>query len=208
MPRHVDRTERSPGRLTPGPARLLASRRLRAGLGLGAVAMLFVTSTQAFWTDSVVVGGATIATGTLDLQADGADSVASFSDLSLSGLVPGSSTAAVLTLENNGTVPLAWTATSSGTNTDGKGLLTALEVDVTGASSVTGSGLAQTCSGSSLAGAATVLGGSLVSTKRTLAAGASETVCVEVTLPLTAALGLSGATTDVTLTFTGTSDLS
>ncbi|MCL8027371.1 hypothetical protein [Nocardioides bruguierae] len=181
------------------------SPRLRAALGLGVVATLLVTSTQASWTDTVAVGGATITTGTLDLRVDGSDAVASFDDLSLAGLVPGSSTAAVLTLENSGTVPLAWTAASSGTDAP---LLGGLVVDVTGATTVTGTGSARTCGGTSLAGVTGSLGGTLVGTKRQIAAGGSETVCVEVTLPLTAPVSLAGHSTDLTLTFTGTSDLS
>jgi len=58
----------------------------------------------------------------------------------------------------------------------------------------------------------TTLGGltdaPLISTGRQLAAGATETICIQVTLPASANTSLQGATSAVSFTFTGTSDLS
>ena len=78
---------------------------------------------------------------------------------------------------------------------------------MTGAASTSGSAPA-TCPGGVLAGTGSSLVGSLVSTGRTLAPGASETLCVEVTLPATAPSSLQAASTTATLTFSATSDLS
>jgi hypothetical protein len=80
-------------------------------------------------------------------------------------------------------------------------------VKVTGAATVTGAAPSATCGATTLAGSGTTLGGGLVSTGRLLAAGASETLCVQVSLSSTAASSLQGATTNVGFAFTATSDL-
>lgn len=182
-------------------------RRLRAALGLGTVLCIGVVGTQAAWTDSVAVVGATFSTGSIDLVVDDLDDNVPFTTINMTGMVPGSSTAGVLTVKNAGSVPLAYTAASAATNADGKGLRTALAVKVTGAASTSGSAPSRTCAGATLAGTGSTLVGSLVSSARTLAPGASETLCVQVTLPTTAASALQSATTTATLTFDATSDL-
>lgn len=185
-----------------------ASVRLRAALSLGVVVSASVMGTHAYWTDSVSVLGATFSTGTLDLQVNNLDAAVDFSTISLAGMVPGNTTAGVLTVKNAGTVPLKYTATSAATNADGKGLGAALIAKVTGASATTGSGAARTCAGTTLTGTGTSLNGAIISTGRTLAVGGTETICVQVTLSATAPSALQAATTTATLTFTGTSDLS
>lgn len=181
---------------------------LRAALGLGVVLGAGVVGTHAYWTDSVTVVGATFSTGTIDLKVNNLDANVDFSTINLAGMVPGNSTAGVLTVKNAGTAPLKYTATSTATNADGKGLAAALTVKVTGDATTTGAAPAKTCAGSALAGTGTALSGSVVSTGRLLAPGASETLCVQVTLPATAPSALQAATTTATLTFSGTSDLS
>ena len=123
-------------------------------------------------------------------------------------MVPGNSVAGVLVVKNSGTAPLKYTATSTATNGDSKNLRGGLTVKVTGDSSVTGSSPSATCNGSALSGTNNALNAGLVTTGRLLAPNASENLCIQVTLPSTAASGLQGATTDVSLAFTGTSDLS
>jgi predicted ribosomally synthesized peptide with SipW-like signal peptide len=186
----------------------LASTRTQAALGLGVLLCAGTLATHAYWTDAVTVTGSSFSTGTIDLQVNNADSAADFSTVNLSGMVPGSTTAGVLTVKDNGTAALKYTATATATNADGKNLAAALVVKVTADTAVTGTGSARTCAGTALAGTGTALTGNLVSTGRLLAAGASEKLCVQVTLPATAASALQGATTTATLTFNGTSDLS
>lgn len=186
----------------------LGSVRLRALLGLALVLVLGTGRTWAHWSDQVTVAGTSLQTGTIDLKVNDADEVTGYATLNLLTMVPGNSTAAVLTVKNSGTAPLKFTATSSGTNADGKGLAAALSVKVTGDTTTGGTAPATTCPGAALPGGGTTLGGSLLSTGRQLAAGASEKVCVQLSLPLSAATSLQGAATSVTLTFTGTSDLS
>ena len=188
--------------------RRVGSVRLRALLALGVVGVVFATgSTFAAWTDSATVDGTTFSSGTIDLKVQGQDAVTGYTNLNLTTMVPGNSVAGVLTLKNGGTAPLKYTAATTASNADGKNFGTALAVKVTGATTVTGTSPAATCGGTTLAGTGTGLGGSLVTTGRLLAPGASETICVQVTLPGTAASSLQGATTNVGFTFTGTSDL-
>jgi predicted ribosomally synthesized peptide with SipW-like signal peptide len=177
-------------------------------LGLAVVLALATPGTYAHWTDEVQVGGTTITSGTLDLRVDGQDQVSGYTALNIAPMVPGNSTAAVLTIRNNGTAPLKYTAATSATNADGKSLGAALVLKATGDATSTGTTPATTCSGAALLGTASSLNGPLLSTGRLLAPAASEKICVQVTLPSTAASALQGATTTIGITFTGTSDVS
>ena len=186
----------------------IGSARVRAALSLGVVLSVGATGTFAYWTDSATVSGTTLTAGTIDLKANGSDNVTGYTTLNLSAMVPGNSTAAVITIANSGTAPLKYTASGTATNADGKDLRSALVVKVTGDATTSGTSPAVTCPGTALAGSGTALNGALIPTGRLVAAGASEKVCVQVTLPAAAAATLQGATTSVVLTFTGTSDLS
>ena len=179
--------------------RVLLSTGLLFGIGSA--------GTFAHWTDEVTVTGVTFTAGTIDLKVNNQDTVTGYTTLNISNMVPGNSVAAVLAVKNSGTAPLKYTATSSATNGDSKNLRGNLTVKVTGDSSVTGSSPSATCSGSALSGTGSGLNGGLVTTGRLLSSNASENLCIQVTLPSSAASSLQGATTDVTLTFTGTSDL-
>jgi hypothetical protein len=167
------------------------------------VLSLGVVGTHAYWNPNITVLGATIKSGSIDLKVNGLDGTVAFSTLALTGMTPGTTAAGVLTVSNTGLSPLKYTATSTASNT-ANGLAAALVVKVTGDASAP----AKTCTGATLAGTGTSLNGSVVSTGRRLAAGASETLCVQVTLPSTAPSSLQGATTVATLTFSATSDMS
>lgn len=195
-------------RREPRIRRGLRSQRLRALLGLGVLLGVGATGTFAFWTDDVTIAGTSFTAGRLDLQVNSLDTVTGYTALNLATMVPGNSTAGVLTIRNNGTAPLKYTAVTTASNADGKSLGAALAVKVTAATSVSGSSPAATCAGSALAGTAAALNGSLITTGRLLAPGATEAICVEVKLPDNAASTLQGATTNVGFTFTGTSDVS
>jgi predicted ribosomally synthesized peptide with SipW-like signal peptide len=182
-------------------------QRVQALLALGVLALPASVGTFAFWTDDVVITGATFSTGTLDLRVNGLDTVTGYTTMNLTTMVPGNSTAGVLTVRNNGSAPLKYTAVTAATNADAKNLRGALVVKVTGDTTVTGSAPSATCAGTALSGTTTVLNGGLVTTGRLLAGATEEKLCVQVTLPSGAASSLQGATTDVTFTFTGTSDL-
>lgn len=188
--------------------RVLGSTTVRAALGLGVVLSVGVTGTFASWTDAATVSGTTFTSGTIDLKVNNSDSVTGYVALNISAMVPGSSVASVVTVRNGGTAPFSYTATTTATNADGKNLRGSLVVKVTGASSVTGAAPAATCAGTALPGAQSGLNGPLLATGRQLGAGASEPLCVQVTLDPAAAGSLQGATTDVVITFNASSDVS
>ncbi len=182
-------------------------RTVCAVLGLGVVLSVGATGTYAAWTDSVSVSGTTLSSGTIDLKVDNSDTVTTFTALSLAAMVPGNTSAGVLTVKNAGTAPLRYSVDATATNGDGKGLGAALVVKVTADAVTTGSAPAVTCAGSALASTGTTFSTNLVSSAapRLLAAGASETLCLQAGLSLSAVTGLQGATTSVSLAFTGTS---
>jgi predicted ribosomally synthesized peptide with SipW-like signal peptide len=193
--------------------RVLASARTRAALSLGVVLALGATGTFALWTDSATIGGTTFTAGTIDLQVDSV----TYATLNLATMVPGNSVAGTLVIKNNGDVPLKYTAAVAASNLDNKNLSGSLTVKVTADTTTTGTAPAVRCAGAPLANSGTSVNGSLIPTGRQLAPrgtepqpapGSTETICVQVTLDPSAPSSLQGAKTDVTFTFTGTSDLS
>lgn len=171
-------------------------------LGVGSV------GTFAFWTDSVAVSGTTFTAGSIDLKVNNLDTVTGYTALNITNMVPGNTTAGVLTIKNSGTAPLKYKGSANASNADALGLGAALTIKVTGDNAVTGTSPTATCAGSALSGTGSSFGASLISTARLLAPGASEVICIQATLPTGASTSLQGSTTNVGLTFTGTSDLS
>jgi len=186
----------------------IGSTWFRVALSSGLLFGVGAAGTFAHWTDDVTVTGITFTAGTIDLKVNNLDTITGYTTLNISNMVPGNTVAGVLTVKSSGTAPLKYTATSTATDSDGKNLRGALTVKVTGDSSVTGSSPSATCAGSTLSGTSSSLNTGLITTGRLLAAGgATESICIQVTLPSGASSSLQGGTTNVSLTFTGTSDL-
>lgn len=174
---------------------------LRAVMSLGLVLGFGSAGTFAYWTDEATVSGLTITAGVLDLELqDDADDSVTFTSLNISNMIPGQSVAGVLKVENVGNVGFTYTASTSVSNST---LAAALVVKVTNGS-VSGSSPSATCTGSQLSGTGTDLDDALVSTARSLAATASENLCIEVSMPSGASSSLQGTTTNVSYTFTAT----
>lgn len=187
--------------------RALSSVRLRAALGLGVVLSIGVTGTLAAWTDASTVNGTAISSGTINLQVNGADAVTGYTSLNITNMVPGNSVAGLLTVTNVGSAPFKYTATSSGTNPDGKNLVSGLVVKVTADTSTSGSGLFKTCAGAAVAGTGTTVPGSLITTSQLLLPAGSKTFCIQLTLSSSASTALQGGTAEIGFTFQATSDL-
>lgn len=205
-------------RRAAGRTGLRGSARLRALLGLGLVGVLATTGTFAFWTDDVAITGTTFTAGTLDLQVNDSDTSVSTTTLGMAVMVPGNTSAEVLTLKNNGTAPLKWTMTGGLTGTDAGAFGTAgsLALTVSAGGTRSGSGNSATCSGGTtlvneVALTATTTTG-LVTTRQPVAAAmappATQTLCFQVTLDAAAPSSLQGKTASATFTVTGTSDVS
>jgi predicted ribosomally synthesized peptide with SipW-like signal peptide len=193
----------------PQIVRHLKSTRVRAALSLGVVGALAASGTFALWNDSVTVTGTQISTGSIDLVVNGdTDDAVAFATLNVSGMLPNNTTAAVITVKNDGLSPLTYYATQAITGTTFPAAT--MPVKITAASSTTGGpGLGGTCAGSAVAGTASgfVAGNFIgsVGSQRPLAPGVTETFCVQATLDSTADQALySGKTTNVDLTFTAT----
>jgi predicted ribosomally synthesized peptide with SipW-like signal peptide len=180
------------------------SRSLRLVLSLGMVVGVGATGTFAAWTDSVTVTGTSISTGTIDLKVNGSDSVVGYSTMNISNMVPGNTTAGVLTVRNGGTAPLRYYLDASATGSLGA----ALVAKVTGDGTTSGTSPFVNCAGTALGSSGVAFGPSLLgssSSQRQLAPGASETLCIQASLPTNASTTLQGATTSITFTFQGTS---
>ncbi|MDX6326811.1 MAG: hypothetical protein QOK15_3165 [Nocardioidaceae bacterium] len=178
---------------------------LSLGVVLLSVSGLGATRTLAAWTDSTGVSGTALGAARVDLQVQSLDTVSNFTGLDSASMGPSASLAGILTVRNNGTVPLTYYVGATATNTDGKGLGSALAVQVTGASAVTGSFPNATCSGAALANSATSFSTPFVgsaASPRTLAAGTQETLCVQASLAANAPSSLQNAITNVSFSFT------
>lgn len=155
--------------------------------------------TQAVFTDTETVTGNTFSTGTIVLGLSSTSAV-----LTLSGVFPGDKVTAPLTVSNSGTGALRYAMSSSATNAtlaggingtvkSGVTLCDNTGFGLTGSSVTTGT-MDSLGFGSSSQGAQ--------SGDRSLAAGASETLCFQAELPTSAGNTLQGLSTTVTLTFT------
>ena len=181
-------------------------------LCLGCLVGVSGVGTLAFWTDTATVPTGSFASGTLDVKVNGADGV-TLGDLSMAGMVPGESAAANLTIAPAaGTLPLDYYLTGTATGllaTDLTGLKWTVTLGTAGTpqGSQAGGNRSNTCSGTVLAssaqlasGTTTLVGGNTAALRRDVPAGGSETLCVLVTLPGTAANSLQGANGSATLT--------
>ncbi len=189
----------------PNPMRRLRDTRVLAAMSLGVVAACAATGTFALWSDSATISGTTISSGSIDLKVNSnVDSDNGFTTMSLANMVPGNSAAGVITVRNAGNSPFTYYVDGAASNADGKGLGTALVVKVTGDATRSGASPNFTCAGSALANTGTSFAANLVqsSNPRLLAAGSSETLCVQATLPTGASTSLQNATTNASFTIT------
>lgn len=186
-------------------------KRRPGGLLLGAAAVALAVVglsagqlTLALFTDQETVD-ATFSTGSVILDAD---RIAALT-LSTSAMLPGDAVTDDVVVENDGTAELRYSVSTSSTNSDDKTLrdvltLTVKTIDVTTpetpCDNFDGTTLA-----SSVLGAATAKVGDPAAGEqagdRTLGAGASETLCFRVSLPLGTGTAYQGASTTTTFTF-------
>lgn len=204
MPSHRGTTRR----------RFAFSVRVRALLSLGVALGIGSVGTFASWTDDVTVTGTTFTAGTLDLQVNNADSYAT-TTLSMTAMVPGTTSSEVLTVKNNGTVPAKYTLTGGLTGTHAADYSTAAANGLLLTIRLGGTKSGTTCTG----GTALVSDQPLTSTTTTTilarrptsaltASGGTESLCFQVKLSDTAPSSLQGKAATATFTATGTSDIS
>lgn len=190
------------------------SGRVRALLSLGIALGFGAVGTFAFWTDDVVISGSAFTAGTLDLKVNNSDAYATTS-LSMSAMVPGNTSAELLTVKNAGTAALKYTLTGGLAGTDAAAYNTAgaLKLTILSGATITGSGNSATCTGGTSVYPATALTNvtttAIIGTRRgPIAAAGTEVLCFQITFDAAAPTGLQGKTATATFTATGTSDVS
>jgi predicted ribosomally synthesized peptide with SipW-like signal peptide len=189
--------------------RFLASARTRAALSLGVVLAVGATGTFAHWTDSATIGETTFTAGRLNISLNASDTSYATTTLAMATMVPGSTSAEVIPVKNAGNVPMKYSLTGGLTGTGAAALAPDLKLRIV----LNGITSGVTCAGSnviysSALTAAPAAPGFPVASKRLLPKGETESLCFEVTFAAGADTGLQGATSTVSFTFTGTSDLS
>ena len=177
---------------------------LVGGLAVAAVGSHVTPGVSAFFTDSANLSANSFTAGRLDIKLTGADTVSGL--FSVSPMAPGESSTQTVAVSNAGTLALRY-AVSAGTvtNADGLGLKDALVLKIktlgTSCATFDGTSLYDSSTGNDgIDGPASakLVGDSAQGSQsgdRSLAASASETLCFQVSLPLTAANALQGATT-------------
>ncbi|MCC6387130.1 MAG: hypothetical protein IT302_07080 [Dehalococcoidia bacterium] len=183
-------------------------------LGAGALLVFGLRNDGlAVFTDTATSTGNTFTTGTLDIRlGDGtatpSDSVTA--SVAFNAMAPGDSITRPVVVANAGTNALRYAISSAATNTDSKALKDSLAlvvrtVDVTTPATPCDNfdGI-QLYSGDLDSTAGKILGDSTTGAQtgdRTLAAAATETLCFQVSLALSAGNSLQGAATTATFTF-------
>lgn len=193
--------------------------RTRAILSLGAVAVLAtgmsVKGTFAFWTDAASANAGGFTSGTLDITVNGQlagqpnnGGTTTIASLTLGNMTPGESVAAAFPVKNEGTIPLVYTLT--GTGSGGLAVANGLQYSVTfGATpSNTGTAAGGNRAGSCGATASTDANTQLLTatpttfaTNRPLAVGATDTVCVVARLNTNAPNNLQGLSGNASFLF-------
>jgi predicted ribosomally synthesized peptide with SipW-like signal peptide len=185
---------------------------VRAGLALGVLGLVSVSGTFAFWTDSVAIGGTSVTAGTIDLKVNNGDSHTT-TTLTMAAMVPGNTSAEVVTVKNGGTAPLRYNATGGLTGTDAAAYGTAgsLKLTLVKDGTRSGTGTSATCTGGTTLTNAAVLTSTtsteVLALRGPLAAAGTESLCVQVTMAADAPSSLQGKTASLALTMTGTSDV-
>ena len=184
------------------------SMRVKAIWSRGILRGFGAVSTLAAWTGSATatstVKSATVALG-VGATVGSATSQTYSMTITGNNLYPGASSASTVTVKNTGSISAPYTVsgnvTETGSGTLGAGLAVTAKVGAT----VSGSGSNITCAGgTNIVSKNANASFSASSDPRTLAAGSSETLCVQYSLPSAAANTLQGSSTTISLNFTST----
>lgn len=186
-------------------------------LSLGAVGFLALgfgaQGTFAFWTDQATVTTGSFSSGTLDITLNGQlagsagnGGTTTPAGFSLLNMVPGESQSFSFPVTNNGNVGLTYAITGAATGT----LVPAMQFSVFSGSAnaqtgtASGGNRAGTCTGTALISNQSFASPTTVvadAAKRALVAGATENICVVVTLPTSVGNEFQGKTLTASLVF-------
>lgn len=172
-------------------------RRMLVGLmAIGVLASFMGMGGLSLFTASTDNDGNAFTSGSVDISTSPASAF-----LTMSGMAPGDSVTAQLTVSNSGTLELRYAVTAATTDTDGLHLDDALTLTIKtlGTNCTTFDG-SQLYTGTLASGAIGNPAQGGQSGDRTLAASGSENMCFKVELP-SGATGPEGAATTATFTF-------
>lgn len=185
-----------------------ASTKIRAILSLGMALGLGAVGTLAAWSDTASATSGAFVIGSVDMKVNGGDSYA-FTTLGMTGMTPGSSKAAMLTVSNTGSLAVTYLAKASS-----PGILAPyLRVSVHAGGSATNTSTTGTCSSTTVVGTTvtpTTSPGATVFSARPLAGTpvggsiATDSLCVLVSLVNTTPITMENKSSVLTLAFTGT----
>lgn len=151
----------------------------RAGMTLGVVLGAGAVGTMAAWSDSATATSGTFSVGateTLQLKVNGDAPTHQFVTLKRQSMLRGQSAAGALNIQNTGTVDLDWSISASATGS--QELINVLQVGLYNGAANDGS----TCGGSQIGTTKAMSPSPTLATGRLLKGGASEVVCVQVTV--------------------------
>ncbi|WP_305094041.1 SipW-dependent-type signal peptide-containing protein [Prescottella sp. R16] len=192
-----DEISTSPPRVGTRVRRVLGGGRVRAALSLGIVLGLGSVGTMASWSTSVTATSGTFRTTAIEVQLGPSGQASKnfpFSDLTKSGLLPGSFVDAVLPVQNTGDMAFAYgmTAQASG------------DAGVAGQITV-GVYAGSTCTGPALGSGDLSATRTVVTDRGPVEAGATDTLCVRATAGNSLTKAMQGKSIGVTFTVTATS---
>lgn len=170
--------------------------RTRAVLSLGMVFGLGAVGTLAAWSDSATATTGVFSTSSIQMKVDGQRPTATFAKLKKNSMMPGTSVAGDIKVQNTGTVDYKWAVSASGTGS--AALLGKLKVSLH--QTVTNDG--STCSGPMIGSVHTVSTNPTLVSGRALAAGAEDIVCIQVTVDPSAGMTERFKIADLGFSFT------
>ncbi|QCQ90549.1 TasA family protein [Rhodococcus sp. SGAir0479] len=197
-------------RLAPVLRRHRTGVRVRALLCLGGILGIGAVGTLAAWNEKATATSGTFGTGTITLQLDNTKTLA-MNTLAATNLLPGESVAAMVTVQNKGTLPLTYTmaaTTPTGSPPVASQLFVATHSGGTATNTTTAGLRSGSCSGTKVAEAPLAAAGSVpvIATPRPVVARTgTELLCVSVRLAASAPVNVQNQTlSTVRLVFTAT----
>ncbi|NMM91767.1 hypothetical protein B2J88_47070 [Rhodococcus sp. SRB_17] len=154
--------------------------RTRAVLSLGMVLGLGAVGTMAAWSDSATATTGMFSTSSVQLQVDNQRPTHQFIALKRNSMQPGQSVAGPVKVQNTGAVNFKWAVAANGSGSST--LVGKLTVSLHETAANNGS----TCSGTMIGTAKSVSTSPTLVTGRTLTAGATDNVCIQVKVDSTA----------------------
>lgn len=151
----------------------------RAGLTLGIVLGAGAVGTMAAWSDSATATSGTFSAGeveVVDLKINGDAPASQFVAMNRSSMLRGQSVAGVLDVQNTGTADFNWSMSAQATGA--QELVKVLQVGLYEGPGNNGS----TCEGSQIGSTVAMSPSPTLATEKFLTSGASEEVCVQVTV--------------------------